>query len=99
MADEDEDENEGPVVELGEETPVEGQPLARVASRLTWPRERSRLLDKEGDAVIRTPSGPQTLSDVLDDVDVSYFETRKEFVDEIESVVGNGPVETKRKTT
>lgn len=99
MADEDEDENEGPVVELGDETPVEGQPLARVASRLTWPREGSRLLEKEGDAVIRTPSGPRTLSDVLDDVDSSYFETRKAFVDEVESVVGTGPVETKRTKT
>ncbi|MDS0293572.1 DUF5789 family protein [Halogeometricum luteum] len=96
MADEDENEDEGPVVELGEETPVEGQPLARVASRLTWPRERSRLLEKEGDAVVRTPSGPRTLSDVFEDVDVSYFETRKEFVDEVQSVVGNGPVETKQ---
>lgn len=99
MADEDEDENEGPVVELGDETPVEGQPLARVASRLTWPREGSRLLEKEGDAVIRTPSGPRTLSDVLDDVDSSYFETRKEFVNEVKSVVGTGPVETKQTKT
>jgi hypothetical protein len=96
MADEDENEDEGPVVELGEETPVEGQPLARVASRLTWPRERSRLLEKEGDAVVRTPTGPQTLSEVFEDIDVSYFETRKEFVDEVQSVVGTGPVETKR---
>lgn len=95
MADEDEGEDEGPVVELGTETPVEGQPLARVASRLTWPRERSRLLEQEGDSVVRTPSGPQTLSDVLENVDISYFETRQEFVDEVESVVGTGPVETK----
>ena len=97
MADEDEEEAEGPVVELGEETPVEGQPLARVASRLTWPREKSRLLSQEGDSVIRTPSGPRTLSDVLEDVGVSYFDTRKRFVDEVEAVVGTGPVETKTK--
>lgn len=90
----DEDEDEGPVVELGEETPVEGQPLARVASRLTWPHEKSRILDREGDVEIRTPSGPQALSDVLERVDESYFDTRKSFVEAVESVVGTGPVET-----
>ncbi|SFR37628.1 DUF5789 family protein [Halogeometricum limi] len=91
----DEDENEGPVVELGEETPVEGQPLARVASRLTWPHEKPRILEQEGDSVVRTPSGPQTLSDVLEQVDESYFDTRQAFVEAVQSVVGTAPVETK----
>lgn len=91
----DEDEDEGPVVELGEETPVEGQPLARVASRLTWPHEKSRLIEQEGDSVVRTPSGPQTLSTVLEQVDESYFDTRQTFVETVQSVVGTGPVETK----
>ncbi|SFR40382.1 hypothetical protein SAMN04487947_0986 [Halogeometricum rufum] len=95
MADEDENEDEGPVVELGEETPVEGQPLARVASRLTWPHEKPRILDQEGDSVVRTASGPQTLSDVLERVDADYFETRQDFVEAVQSVVGTGPVETK----
>jgi hypothetical protein len=93
MADEEE-EDEGPVVELGEETPVEGQPLARVASRLTWPQETSRVVRKEGDSVIRTPSGPQTLSDVLEQADETYFDKRQTFVETVHSVVGTGPVET-----
>lgn len=91
----DEDENEGPVVELGEETPVEGQPLARVASRLTWPHEKPRILEQEGDSVIRTASGPQTLSDVLEQVDDSYFDTRQTFIDAVESAIDTAPVETK----
>jgi hypothetical protein len=93
MADE-EDEDAEPAVELGEREPVEGAPLARVASRLTWPQEKSRVRDKEGDSVVRTESGPQTLSDVLDAVDETYFDTRQTFVDEIRAEVGAGPVQT-----
>lgn len=96
MADEEADEeaDEGPVVELGEETPVEGQPLARVAARLTWPHEMSRIVDQEGDSVIRTPSGPQRLADVLESVDDTYVDSRKSFVRLVRGVVGDGPVET-----
>ncbi|RLM59567.1 hypothetical protein DVK02_02160 [Halobellus sp. Atlit-31R] len=90
----DEDESEGPVVELGEETPIEGQPLARVAARLTWPHEMSRIVEQEGESVVRTPSGPQTLSDVLEDVDETYFDSRQTFVDCVREVVGDGPVQT-----
>jgi hypothetical protein len=90
----DEEEDEGPVVELGEETPVEGQPLARVAARLTWPHEKSRIVEQEGDSVVRTPSGPQTLSDVLESVDETYFDSRQTFVDLVRDVIDNGPVET-----
>ncbi|SDX55680.1 DUF5789 family protein [Halobellus clavatus] len=90
----DEEEDEGPVVELGEETPVEGQPLARIAARLTWPHEKSRIVEQEGDSVVRTPSGPQTLSDVLESVDETYFDSRQTFVDLVRDVIGNGPVET-----
>jgi hypothetical protein len=90
----DEEADEGPVVELGEETPVEGQPIARVASRLTWPKEASWIARKEGDSVVRTPSGPQTLSDVLEGVDETYFDTRQTFIAEVQSVIGTGPVET-----
>lgn len=95
MADE-EAEDEAPAVELGEGETVEGAPLARVASRLTWPQEKSLIERKEGDAVIRTPDGPQTLSDVLTKVDVSYFDTRQSFVDAVRGVVGSGPVETEQ---
>ncbi|KTG24921.1 DUF5789 family protein [Haloferax profundi] len=90
----DEEADEAPVVELGEGESVEGAPLARVASRLTWPQEKSSILKKEGDAVIRTPSGPQTLEDVLADVDETYFDTRQTFVNDVLDVVGRGPVAT-----
>ncbi|WP_435182931.1 DUF5789 family protein [Halobellus sp. EA9] len=91
----DEEESEGPVVELGEETPVEGQPLARVAARLTWPHEKSRIEDQEGDSVIRTPSGPLQLSDVLAEVDETYFDSRQSFVNHVKDAVGDGPIPTK----
>lgn len=95
MADE-EAEDEAPAVELGEGETVEGAPLAQVASRLTWPQEKSLIERKEGDAVVRTPDGPQTLSDVLTKVDVTYFDTRQSFVDAVHGVVGSGPVKTEK---
>ena len=91
---EDEAEEEEPAVELGEGAAVEGAPIARVAARLTWPQERSRIVEKEGDATIRTPEGPRTLSDVLEETDTTYFDTRQSFVDAVEDVVGRGPVAT-----
>ncbi|KTG09724.1 hypothetical protein AUR64_08780 [Haloprofundus marisrubri] len=93
MADDDA-EDEGPVVELGDGEPVDGAPLAQVASRLTWPQQASSIRQKEGDAVIRTPSGAQTLSDVLDRIDDTYFDTRQTFVSKVHAVVGDEPVET-----
>lgn len=94
MADDDEPEEEEPAVELGEGPAVDGAPLARVASRLTWPQEKSRVLDKEGDATIRTPDGPRDLADVLAEVDTTYFDRRQTFVECVEEVVGSGPVRT-----
>lgn len=92
--DTDEDEEAGPAVELGDGNPVEGAPLARVVSRLTWPIEKSHVVRKEGDTVIRTPDGGRELADLLDAVDHSYFATRQEFVDEVREVTGIGPVPT-----
>ena len=98
MADEEDGEEDAePAVELGEREPVEGAPLARVASRLTWPQEASRIDGKEGDSVIRTPDGPRTLSDVLDEVDETYFDSRQTFVEEVRAAVGTGPVQTAEK--
>ncbi|WP_435126757.1 DUF5789 family protein [Halobaculum sp. D14] len=94
MADDESEEEEAPAVELGDGPDVEGAPLARVASRLTWPQEKSRIVEKEGDAVIRTPDGPRELADVLEAVDVSYFDRRQTFVDAVEDEVGRGPVQT-----
>jgi hypothetical protein len=90
----DEEETEEPAVELGDGPDVEGAPLARVASRLTWPQERSRIADKEGDAVIRTPDGPRDLDSVLDEVEETYFDRRQTFLEEVRDVIGTGPVET-----
>ena len=93
MAD-DEEEDEGPAVELGDGEPVEGAPVARVASRLTWPIERSEIERKEGDVEIRTPEGPRTVSSVLVETDVTYFERRGEFVEAVREAVGVGPITT-----
>lgn len=91
--DEDEDETE-PAVELGDGPDVEGAPVARVASRMHWPQERSSLDRKVGDVTIRTPDGPRELSTVLDELDTSYFQRRQEFLSAVREAVGVGPVPT-----
>jgi hypothetical protein len=95
MSDNEEEAEEAePAVELGEGPDVAGEPIARVASRLTWPAKRSDVRAQEGDALVRTPDGAQTLDDVLADSEVPLFESRSEFVAEVEEVVGRGPVAT-----
>jgi hypothetical protein len=88
------DADEEPAVELGEGEAVDGAPLARVASRLTWPQEASNVRRKEGDAEIRTPDGPRTLDSVLEEVDETYFDTRQTFLSAVRAVIGTGPVAT-----
>lgn len=90
----DEDEDSEPAVSLGERTPVEGAPLARVSSRLTWPKEKSEIDRLEGESVIRTPDGPRALSAVLEEVDETYFQRHQEFESEVREVIGTGPVPT-----
>lgn len=90
----DTDEDAEPAVELGEGEPVEGAPLARVASRLTWPQEASSVREKEGDATIRTPDGPRSLDSILDAVDETYFDTRQTFLAAVRSEIGTGPIPT-----
>ncbi|MFC7139407.1 DUF5789 family protein [Halosimplex aquaticum] len=94
MADDESDEEEEPAVELGEGEPVEGAPLARVASRLNWGMAHSEIVDREGDATIRTPDGPRQLADVMAEVDVPYFESRRELTDAVREVTGTGPIPT-----
>jgi hypothetical protein len=94
MADDADDAEDEPAVELGEGEAVEGAPLARVASRLTWPQQASAVREKEGDATIRTPDGPRTVDSVLDEVDETYFQRRQEFEEAVRDVVGTGPVPT-----
>ena len=93
MSDDEETEEE-PAVELGDGNPVEGAPLARVASRLHYAVERSEVVRREGDTTIRTPDGPRELADVLDETDEVYFDTRQSFIDAVHEVVGSGPVPT-----
>jgi hypothetical protein len=90
----DEEADDEPAVELGEGESVEGAPLARVASRLKWPAQKSRIMELEGDSEIRTPMGPKTLWDVLEEVDTTYFDTRQSFVEDVRDVVGRGAVAT-----
>ncbi|USZ73273.1 DUF5789 family protein [Natronosalvus halobius] len=90
----DEEDDSTPAVELGEHTPVEGAPLARVTSRLHWPIQKSEIDRLEGDSEIRTPDGPRTISTVLEDVDETYFERHQEFEKHVRDVVGTGPVAT-----
>ena len=72
MADgESDEEAEEPAVALGEGEPVEGAPLARIASRMHWPQERSSIDRKVGDVTIRTPDGPRELGAVLSETDES----------------------------
>jgi len=94
MADDDDEAEEEPAVELGEGADVEGAPVARVASRLKWPQQRSRVLELEGDSEVRTPEGPRTVESVLEEVDTTYFATRQAFVEAVQDVVGRGPVAT-----
>ncbi|GAB3414423.1 DUF5789 family protein [Haloparvum alkalitolerans] len=91
---EDEETEEEPAVELGEGPDVTGQPVARVAARLTWPKPKSEVVDQEGDATIRTPDGPRDLEAVLAESEETLFDSRQAFVDAVEAVVGTGPVAT-----
>lgn len=94
MSDDEDEEETEPAVELGDGPDVEGAPVARVASRMHWPQERSSLDRKVGDVTIRTPDGPRELSAVLDELDTSYFQRRQEFLSAVREAVGVGPVPT-----
>ncbi len=94
MAEDDDSEDE-PAVSLGEGSAVAGAPLARVAERLMWGIEKSEIDAREGDTTIRTPDGPRKLSEILDELDQTYFATRQDFIDAVESAIGTGPVPTR----
>lgn len=93
MAD-DNDEEAGPVVELGEGPAVAGAPVARIAERFEWAQQKSEIVRREGDTDIRTPDGPRPLADILHEVDESYFATQQEFLDAVQAAIGTGPVQT-----
>ncbi len=89
----DDADDAGPVVELGEKTPVEGAPLARVTARLHWPIEKSEIDRHEGESTIRTPAGPRTVSAILEEIDETYFQRRQEFESHVRDAIGTGPVD------
>ena len=94
MSDNGEEEADELAVELGDGEPVEGAPPARVASRLHYAIEKSEIIRREGETVIRTPDGPRELADVLAESDEVYFDTRQAFETAIRDVIGTGPVPT-----
>ncbi len=90
----DEDDEDELAVELGEAAPVSGAPIARVASRISWPKSKGDIVNAEGETEIRTADGPRELADILAEVELSYFARRQEFVAGIRDVIGYGPVPT-----
>lgn len=90
----EEDEESGPIVELGEREPVEGAPLARITSRLHYGIPKSEVVRRAGDSVIRTPDGPQELAGVLEASEETYFPREQDLVDAVRAVIGTGPVPT-----
>jgi hypothetical protein len=71
---------------------VEGAPIERIASRLTWPQEKSEIVRKEGEELIRTPDGAKKLEELLEEVDTTYFSRRQMFVEVLEKRIGKGNV-------
>jgi len=92
MADDNEDDE--PAVELGDGEPVDGAPVARLASRLHWPIQKSEVVRRVGDETVRTPEGPRELSDVLAEVEETYFQSQQEFLGEVRAAIDTGPVPT-----
>ena len=49
-------------------------------------------LMKEGEELIRTPTGARKLEDLLEEVDTTYFSKRQMFVESIEKQIGKGTI-------
>lgn len=90
----DDDEAAGPEVELGSGPTVEGAPLARVAARQTWPKEKSEIDARDGDVEIRSAEGPIPLSDLLADVEDTYFASERHFTEAVRERLPTGPIAT-----
>ncbi|MFB6163376.1 MAG: DUF5789 family protein [Halococcoides sp.] len=87
-----EDESESDPLALGPDADIDGVPIAQVAARLSWGISASRIRRREGSTTIRTPDGPRTVADLLDETDRSYFESRQDFRSAMDRVIGTGPV-------
>jgi hypothetical protein len=89
-----ENSDDGPAVELGEGPSLKGAPIARIAARFQWGREKSAIVEREGDATIRTPEGPRPLEEILEELEETYFPTRQDFIAAVREEIGHGPVPT-----
>jgi len=78
------------LVKLGEYEHAEGAPLSQVSSRLSWPNERERIRQQEGNSTIRTLDVPQCVEQILNEIDTSYFPCQREFEQSICTVIGTG---------
>ncbi|MFC7074716.1 DUF5789 family protein [Halovenus rubra] len=96
MTDDSDDE---PVIELGDGKPVEGAPLARISARFMWGIEKTTIVEREGETLIRTPDGSRELAEILDDVEHTYFDTRQSFEDAVNEAIGPGIVPTAGNNT
>jgi|GEM_PF-1368100 hypothetical protein len=97
MADKKEKDRKGEkveidVIELDIDGTVDGAPIVQIASRLTWPQEKSEIIRKEGDEFVRTPKGSVKLRELLENVDVKYFSKRQVFISELEMAMGKGAI-------
>lgn len=79
-------------IELDIDGTIEGAPIVQIASRLTWPQEKSEIIRKEGDTFVRTPNGSVKLGELLENVDVKYFSKRQVFISELEMAIGKGAI-------
>ncbi len=92
MADDEDQEEEGPAVELGEHRPVEGAPITRLTARLHYGIERSEVDRRLGEEEIRTPDGPRQLGNVLDSLEETYFPRQQDLEAAVRDAVGHGTV-------
>lgn len=90
----DDEEEPEPTVDLGTDQPVEGAPLSRVAARHTWPKEKSEIVEHDGDETIRSADGPIELSSLLEAVDDTYFASQPHFLEAVREELPTGTVPT-----
>ena len=88
----EDDEETAPTVMLGDDEPVAGVPIARVAARQHYPLPRSQLLDRAGEIEIRTPAGPTALENALEEAETQIFPTAAALIATVREAVGEGPV-------
>jgi len=92
MSDEDEGGGAGSLTRRVD--PVEGAPLARVSSRLTWPKEKSEVDRLEGESVIRTPTDPANCPPCSRTSMKRTSSATRNSEANVRDVIGTGPIPT-----